>query len=557
MKKKGSVNYIDFGAKGDGVTDDFAAVCAAHEYANKNGLPVVIDDGKTYLLRSALKGGKAMSARIKTDVLWGSAKIVIDDTEIDYFDDTESARTPVFNIISDYDPIEITDEKILSRIGKIGEGTAKLNLSFGYPALAVVYNEDHRVYHRYGASYISRGGQSSPEHEILLVDGEGNIDASTPFMFDYDKLTKLTLIRADVRPIKIVGGEITTRACTKDPVNPETGARVPYLHRNILINRSNVTLEGVKHFVEGELPLSDYAKTGRAGAHYWGFFSASFANDVLLKDCVFTGRTSYRFSTYEFHADHVNGIRLDGCTQSNFTVKDEDGNTVFSMSPSRLTDWPRCWGIGGTNFCKNMEYKNCRLSRFDAHQGLYNGRIVDSTINFMEVIGKGELLLENVEWNSPCPGRTYNSFAYLRDDFGCTWDGTITFKRCTMNVSEGDAYVFFYSYTNWDYGYRCHFPNLVIDDPTINGLTDGAKINIVNKEGSVLREPQLHLPRTCRVPFKRHDGSDDIDNMTNANPVVPPEFIKVINNKKGYEFFLPRCDFFERTEKIGVTEEDV
>lgn len=237
-----------------------------------------------------------------------------------------------------------------------------------------------------------------------------------------------------------------------------------------------------------------------------------------------TGRRSYRYSTYEFHADHVNFIRLTGCKQSNFTLVDEDGREVFSMSHSPLTKWPRCWGIGGTNFCKNMEYVNCHLSRFDAHQGLYNGKIINSEINFMEIIGKGSLLVENVEWNSPCKGRVYNSFAYLRDDFGCTWQGDITFKNCTFNVSEGDAYVFFYRYADWDFGYECHFPSLLLDNPTVNGLNDGAKLYIVKEE------------------------------MKSVGMTFSPNFIKVINNDKGYEFLLPRSEFFDKTEKIGVTE---
>ncbi len=455
---------------------------------------------------------------------------------------------------SEYEPADITEEDLLSPIRNIGEGTERLPFSAGYPHLAIIYNEDEEVYHRYGASYISRGGQCSPKNEILLVDADGRVDESTPFMFDYSRLTKMTLIRDDIRPLTIKGGIFVTSASRVDSYNAKTNQRAKYIQRNFLINRSRVTVEGMEHYVENERSLGEFVEKNVHGAHYWGFFNVSYANNVLLKNCVMTGRRSYRFSTYEFHADHVNKIRLEGCTQSNFTMEDKKGNIVYSMSKSPLTNWPRCWGIGGTNFCKNMEYSNCRLSRFDAHQGLYNVKIVNSTVNFMEIIGKGELLFENLCWCSPAPGRIYNSFVYLRDDFGCTWDGTITFKNCSFHLSPGDAYVFFYSYTNWDYGYRCHFPNLIMDAPRIHGLEANAELHIVNEEGSVLREPDLHFATTRRVPKKDHTGVDDPYDMTNLNPVVPPQFIKVINNESGYDFTLPKCDFFSKTEKVGIVE---
>ena len=556
MSTEKYVTYLEFGAKGDGVSDDFAAICAAHEYANKNNIPVVIDDGRTYLIRETLVDGMVRTATMKTDVVWGSARIIIDDTDVDYFDGSGRSKSPIFKVESDYEAFDITDSSVLDALSGIGEGTKKVALSLGFDALLMIYNENHSVYHRYGASYISRGGQSSPQHEIILVDAEGNVDESTPFMFDYDTVTRVTVLRCDDKPITLHGGIFTTLASHANAYDYKNERRAVYYHRNIHINRSNTTLCGVEHYVKNEVPLSQFMEEKLHGAHYIGFYKAYCANEVTLKDCVFTGRTSYRFSTYEFYADHINKIRLDGCTQSNFTLLDEEGNTVYSMSPSKITEWPRCWGIGGTNFCKNMEYYNCKLSRFDAHQGLYNGKVVNSTINFMEIIGKGELLLDNVKWYSPA-GRIYNSFAYLRDDYGCTWDGTITFKDCTMHPSSGDAYVFFYSYKNWDYGYKCFFPNLVIDNPTIIGLSDGAKIHVVNEYGSVKREPNMHRAQTLNSPQKNHKGEDDPENMTNANIVTPPSFIRIVNNNSGCEFYLPRCDFFENTEKVGVVLLDI
>ena len=42
--------------------------------------------------------------------------------------------------------------------------------------------------------------------------------------------------------------------------------------------------------------------------------------------------------------------------------------------------------------------------------------------------------------------------------------------------------------------------------------------------------------------------------MKNENPIVPPKFMRIINNKSGYEFYLEKLPFFENTEKVGITE---
>ena len=48
FKAIGFVRYSDFGAKGDGKTDDIDAIAAAHAFANQQGLPVKADDLATY-----------------------------------------------------------------------------------------------------------------------------------------------------------------------------------------------------------------------------------------------------------------------------------------------------------------------------------------------------------------------------------------------------------------------------------------------------------------------------------------------------------------------------
>ena len=170
MSNKSYVTYTDFGAVGDGVTDDFEAILRAHEYANENKLPVVTDDGKTYYIHETRIDGEVRTVIIKTDVTWGSSKFTIDDRDMGYFDGTDRTKRPIFRIESYYEPITVDDPEVLARIGSIGEGATKINYAPGYTALLVIFNDDHRVYHRSGASYVARGGQSSPQHEVLLVD---------------------------------------------------------------------------------------------------------------------------------------------------------------------------------------------------------------------------------------------------------------------------------------------------------------------------------------------------------------------------------------------------
>jgi len=552
-ENKNYVTYLDFGAVGDGKTDDFEAIVKAHDYANEKGIPVVLCDEKTYYIHENRIDGSPRSAIIKTDVDWGESKFIIDDIDITGLDGTNRHHEPIFRIESEYEKKTVTDPDTLAAIGAIGEGTKKINLALGYPALLIIYNENERIFKRYGASYIKLGGHNGAvKNEIILVDGEGNIDESTPFMFDYEGLTKIEVVRTDDKPLTVKGGIFTTLASRVDGIDPANGLMADYLLRGLQVIRSNTTLSGIRHYVEGEVSTYEHRDNNLHGGHYYGFYNVRYSNNILIKDCVLTGRRYYRVcGTYEFAAFRVNKISLVGCTQSNFTVKDEDGNTVFSMTPSKVSGTLRHWGVCETDFCKNMEYRDCVLSRFDAHQGLYNGKIINSKINFMELTGKGELYIENLDWYSPNPGNTYNSLAYLRDDYGSTWNGTITFKNCRAHFSGGDGNIFFHHYANWDFGNVSHFPNVIIDNLEVYGIGPEDKLNLKSPS----REPAMHRENTSVIARMKPDGTPDPGNMVNANRVVPPEFVKVINCKPDVKIYVEDISFYENTEFEGVIKE--
>ena len=574
------VYYKDFGAVGNGITDDFFAIKAAHDFANISGQTVKAERGKTYYIHETRDDkGTANNIVIKTNVDWCNAKFVIDDSDISAEKGSTDARRGknIFNIASDYANTEITDQNILNGLAGIGEGTTKLNLKLGYPALITIYNDNHLVYRRYG--YSQQDGE--PQSEILLIDAEGNIDESTPFMFDYEVVTSVKVHRVDVEPITVKNGTVTTMASQVFLSDKATA----YITRGMGVSRPGTVIENVKHYVEGELSWTDEDKAaGRKGSFYKGFFTATGTNDVLFKNCVLTGRRAYSHSSYDFKAEYVNNVRLLGCTQSNFylrlkddgttepacdvtfdangvpTVTPHSGDDVYvSMSPNPEGPYQFCWGIAGTNYSKNVEYINCVLSRYDAHCGVLNGKVVGTTINVFALVGKGDFLIEDVTWISAAVSEddhTDNAFIYLRGDYGSPWNGTITIKDTkAVGYATGKTWLLFHNYRNWYYGYTCHFPNIVVDN-----------LNFTNTETvEFLYDGPAWISRqeTINEPTVKYDYDTKVyGTFENNNPVVPPEFVKIINNKSGENYNMPyNVSFFYDTkfeiDMNGDTQPDV
>ncbi len=532
------VTYEQFGAIGDGKHDDFAAIKEAHDYANERGIAVKADGTKTYYICDTRIDGKAESIIIKTDTDWGGAHFIIDDTDVGYFDGTGRATKHIIQVSSDYEVETIEDTNVLSALSGIGEGTKKINLALGYPALLCIYDKNSRVYRRTGEGKKAELGIE--QFEIILVDSEGNVDSSTPFMFNYKEVTKVEVVRTDIKPITVSDGIFITKASRVNAL--ADGKRASYFARGIYINRSYTTFIGIEHYVEGEITTFEHRDHDLRGPCYEGFFVPDFAQQIILKNCVMTGRRYYQImGTYDFMASKVNIIRLLDCKQSNFEIADEEGKTVYSMAYSPVTGTKYCWGIGGTNNCKNMEYIGCRLSRFDAHQGLYNGKIIDCEINAMELIGKGELIIENTKWYGP-----YTNYAFfcLRSDYGSTWNGTLKVKDSTLYPKSGNLYLVSHSFSNWDYGYRCYFPNVEVENVRIEGLAEGAKLYFLTENSSSAKEPNMHLPVTLNIPHEYEDGTKD---MKNFNPIVPPEYVK-IDIDGDIKVHMSKMPFFDKTD---------
>ena len=609
MSNKKYVTYEEFGAVGDGVTEDFAAIKKAHDYANEAGLPVRARDGAHYYIRDTRIDGKVESIIIKTDVNWGGAKFTVDDREISPVktDDTyDLSRGALVQILPDEPAYDIKDPEILAKAAGIGPGTKKINLELGYPALIVPTLSDikKRVYRRRGYG----GFTGSARHEVILIDEFGNVSEETPIMFEYPTIDSITVYRDDVKPITVEGGEFTTRASRvnvlRDIGDGKTDEMGGYIQRNIRISRSHTTVKGVKHYVTDEVTLKEQIKDGEyvhISSTYSGFLCALNANHITLLDCIITGRRCYgrpkncktggTGGTYDFSAGNVNKIVLKNCHQSNFWVKYDENLDITACNENDEGAVPSImlkqiqglnvkviWGIGGTNFCKNMEYIDSTLSRFDAHSGLLNGKIINSSVNVMALTGCGEFIVENTKWFASDPIYTFNSLFHFRADYGSTWNGNIKVKNLKAYYFKNENIsLYFHAYSNWYYGYNAHVANLDVDGfeafyiDSREPLPEGSLIKLIGP--SVVKEPAMHLPKTKNTeavyPYIDLDGDGIIDGTNvpydaeyvknsnayqgglrcgsyeNLNVITPPANIKFKNVKGGVKISVPDTSVLE------------
>jgi hypothetical protein len=424
FKARGIVQYSDFGAKGDGKTDDIDAIAATHAFANQHGLPVNADEGVTYYI-----GGKERTAIIRTDTDFGTASFIIDDTEV------QNRNASVFLVSSKLQAFH------LEGISSLKRKQEKIKVSLPGACLITVTNSHVKHYIRFGLNQDKGASQT----DIFVVDKDGNVDMDAPIIWDFDQLTEITALPMDEKTLNINGGRFTTIANKAE-------SKYTYYSRNIAIRRSNVIVEGLEHRITGE---------GDHGAPYGGFINIRDCANITVKNTILTGHLTYStigsagkpvsMGSYDLSVGRALNVSFVNCSQTN----DIDDR--------------RYWGILGSNYCKNLLYDNCTLSRFDAHKGVANATIRNSTLGHMGInaIGSGTFVVEN----STVRGR---SFINLRSDYGSTWEGEILIRNCVFVPAGGRpisaSLIGGSNSGQHDFGYTCYMPeritieNLHIDD---------------------------------------------------------------------------------------------
>ncbi|MEJ6580173.1 MAG: hypothetical protein QNL33_00800 [Akkermansiaceae bacterium] len=180
-------------------------------------------------------------------------------------------RAHVFAVKSEFKPIK------LEGITSLKQGQSKIEVKLPGACVITVTNAKVKRFIRRGLNQNNGASQM----DTFLVDEKGNVDPKTPIIWDFDELTGITVQPVDKEPLTITGGRFTTIANTR-----ESGT---YHARGILIQRSNVIVEGVQHDIRGE---------GEHGSPYHGFISISSTfgritgapgvADIIIRNCRFS-----------------------------------------------------------------------------------------------------------------------------------------------------------------------------------------------------------------------------------------------------------------------------
>ncbi len=532
------VTYEQFGAVGDGVTDDSEAIRAAHDYANKNGLPVYGNADSTYYI-----GVLEETITVKTDTNWNGATFIFDDSNI-HWDDAEHRQVNVFTIAP-----ETYRYSVSVPVGMtLSKGQTNIGMTFDKPCMIRVENSEEKIYIRFGENKNS----GSNKKEMLLVDENGNVDPSTPIQYDYSGITKIYVYSIDDEPISFGNGKIITRVPNPRAQDPDYENNYCFFYRGVSIQRSNVTLYGIEHRIYGEDMTIETDRNGDGtidkwgadksyGVPYTGFYTFEGCYNVTFKDSFVQGHQAYSFyqlnedtggisrnemGSYDIYANHCVDLSFINIVQYENEATGEVITNRFMYH-----------GIMGTNFCRNLVMDDCYVDRFDAHQAMYNATLTDSTFGFgILVIGDGTLYIENVYRISQGP------FISLRNDYNSIFLGDIIIKDSRMGIEitsiVGGGWRSFYN----------GIPNWVCSSITIDGLvTEKNTLEIFNitsagYPATVDEVNPLYLPKYIMVSnVKTSDGGD----VTVKASAFADALSTVMMNPDQYQLWLDEHTFGE------------
>lgn len=411
------VSYEEFGAKGDGINNDYEAIKKCHDYANENNFEVRCKSSKYYL------SYVEESIIVKTNWNCSNATFIIDDTLENINNDIH-----VF-VIEDESSINISPTSISTPINKKTKFIEELS---GYGnCLVEVINSNKKQFIRIGENADNGVYQS----DYFRVNNSGNLEDNV--LWDFEQITDIKLYPIPNNKLVVSNINIVTKSNNKD-------SEYNYWKRGIFCTRSNVDFVNVNTFVTDE----------KSNAQpYDGVITFYKCGNINIDRCNFS---PFKWFSNGQVAMGTYCLRLERVVNIN----------IINSKSTEINNECK-WGAITSNYCKKVKFNGCEFNRIDGHKGISELIIENSIIgNYgLQVIGHGTLALRN--------SKVLNStdLINLRSDYGSLWDGKIIIENVEYTPREGveSNIIRVGNLGNHDFGYLCKYPKLYINNLTING----------------------------------------------------------------------------------------
>ena len=551
-----TVKYEYFGAKGDGKTDDFKAMLAAHKFANEGGQTVVGNNGSVYYVGDDF----TETIYVQNNVNLEGASIIINDVGNTAY---KYRNINLFTLPRQSSSIKALNEAQVKALFPNGIDIKVGDLEI--PEFAPVIteksyiqltNKNHKDFKRYG----SNTDDGFSRLDIVIINPDGTLDPTTPMAFDFDDITMLEIWTVTEKELRFENVTLSNICCKTVSDTNFKNAYKAYA-RGIGIRRANVVISNLTHRMIDE-PLIDYtpddndklcAKYGRRNESYpyAGTINMSYSHNILIENSSLAAHTLYweeKAGIENSQLGPTDAVGMGSYGYSTASCNNIRFINVDQYAPTGLAD-SKYWGIMNGNTSKNLYFKDCEVNRFDAHRGFWNADLIDCTFGHtINVTGGGYLNMENVT------KLTGDDMIFLRGDYGSSFDGDVYFTNCTL-----EAYQTYNSdlgqdlntksvyqnvtiiqtqfqatdhYLDWGFGYPCSLPhNVVFDNFTCVSENVYVFSTLADK---AFEEGHANTYENCRsITFKNMDRIFETVEAPDVNTVIASTPVRIVS--KGSE----------------------